>query len=72
VGLARASWNSALVVVSSPWGDWKRQEWKARREKVDGELAAMDGGGGMMADGTSSWEQGREEKNMGERWRGLS
>jgi hypothetical protein len=43
-----------------------------RREKVDGELAAMDGGGGMMADGRSSWEQGREEKNLGERWRGLS
>jgi hypothetical protein len=39
---------------------------------VYGELAAMDGGGGMMADGRSSWELGREEKNLGETWGGLS
>jgi hypothetical protein len=32
----------------------------------------MDGGGGMMADDRSSQERGREEKNMGERWHGLS
>jgi hypothetical protein len=44
----------------------------ARREKVNGELAAMDGCSGMMADDRSSWEQGREEKNLGERWHGLS
>jgi hypothetical protein len=43
-----------------------------RHEKVDGELAAMDGGGGMMVDSRSSWERGREEKNLGERWHGLS
>jgi hypothetical protein len=29
-------------------------------------------GGGVMADGRRSWERGREEKNLGERWRGLS
>jgi hypothetical protein len=40
-------------------------EGTTRREKVDGELAAMDGGGGMMADGKISWEQGREEKTQG-------
>jgi hypothetical protein len=43
-----------------------------RCEKVDGELTAMDGGGGLMVDGRSSSERGREEKNMGERWRRLS
>jgi hypothetical protein len=47
-------------------------EGTARRKKVDGKLTAMDGGGGMMADGLSSWERGWEQKNLGERWHGLS
>jgi hypothetical protein len=37
-----------------------------RHGKVDGELAAMDSGGGTMADGGSSWERGWEEGNLGE------
>jgi hypothetical protein len=40
-------------------------EGTKRHEKVDGELAAMDGGGGMMVNGKSSWEQGREERTQG-------